>query len=121
MLYSKRDDGYFQSIEEAEDALGEGETLDDLMLVICTPNRARPLELDYFCDELAEDDDGPPELQEAIDAFNAIIDRAPPLSWSPGKCALDVAPDALAGPSWPSPTRGETSAENLQLSGGPDA
>lgn len=90
MLYSKARDEYFQTLEDAEDCVevAEGETLDDLMLVICEPNYARRLELDYFCDELAEDDEGPSELHEAIDAFNAIVEKAPPLSWSPGKNAL---------------------------------
>lgn len=88
MLYSEALDEYFQTIWDAEDALEDGQSLDDLMLVICKPNRARPLDADYFQDELPEDGDLPDELKAALDALNAAIEKLPPLSWSPSRFAL---------------------------------
>ncbi len=90
MLYSQARDEYFADLDGAEDVLEEGETLDVLQLVICEPNHGRRLEEDYFCDELAEDGEVPDCLIGAIEAFNAAINKAPPLSWSPGKWALDT-------------------------------
>lgn len=95
-LYSQATDKYYETPDDAAEDLEDGATLDDMMLVVCEPNLARRIEVDYFCDDLAEDDDGPPGLQEACDAFNAIIEKLPPLSWSPGDFALDLkeTPDA---------------------------
>lgn len=91
MVYSDTLDKYYPDPEQAEDNLEEGQTLEDLRLIICEPNYARRIEDDYFCDEAAEDGELPDELQEAIEAFNAAVIKAPPLSWSPGKYALEGA------------------------------
>ena len=88
MLYSRTKDEYYESPDEAEDFLEEGETMEDLRLVICTPNHARPLEIDCFEGALPEDGDPPAWLAEAIEAFNEAIKGKEPLSWSPGKIAL---------------------------------
>lgn len=90
MLYSDARDEYFFEIEYAEDSLGDGETLDDLRMVICVPNCVRHLDDDYFSDALPEDGELPECLRDAIAAFNAAIDNAPVLSWIPGKYALDI-------------------------------
>lgn len=90
MLFSHSRDEYFNDIDGAEAALDDGETLDDLRLVICEPNRGRRLDEDYFWDELSEDGELPDCLLLAIETFNAAIATAPPLSWSPGKFALDT-------------------------------
>ena len=93
MLYSNARDTYYNGLEDALDALEDGQTLADLRLVICTPNRGSPLTSDYFEDEWPEDgDDGslPDEVYAAMDAFNAAIAAMRPLSWSPGKHALDL-------------------------------
>ena len=63
----------------------------------------------HFCDELPDDDEGelPDSLYDAIDAFNAAVEKAGPLSWSPGKFALDLTDmtanaELCGGPSGPS-------------------
>ncbi len=90
MLYSHASDTYFNSIEEAEDALEGGVTLDDMMLVICEGNYPSKIDPDYWSDDMAEDGELPPEMEEALEAFNAVVAKCPALSWSPGKFALDL-------------------------------
>lgn len=53
------------------------------------PDHARPLELDYFEGQLPEDNYAPAELEDAIEAFNAAIERLV-LSWRPGKKRLKI-------------------------------
>lgn len=92
MVYSDSHDRYFDDPAEAQEfAEDEGITLESLRLYLCTPNWARELDDDFFCDELAEDGEVPGELGIAIDAFNAAVKvYGKPLSWSPGKIALDI-------------------------------
>lgn len=89
MIYSEVLDKYYSEPNSIEDALEDGVTLDSLRLVICEPNRVRYLDASYVEDGLAEDDELPDCLIDAIKAFNTAIDKSPPLSWSPGKFALD--------------------------------
>lgn len=90
MLYSFAHEKYLCDLEEAESLLEPGETLDDLRLVICEPNYAKKIDIDHFCDDLAEDEDSlPAALQDAVDAFNKASDGIV-LSWSPGKFAPDL-------------------------------
>lgn len=87
-------DVFFSDLDEALDYASDNDIKrEDLQLVICEPNRGRPLAEDYFVDELAEDGDVPDELVEAIAKFNEAIAKAPVLSWTPGKCALQLSPD----------------------------
>lgn len=90
MLYSQKNDRYYQDLSAAEDDLDEGETLANLQLVICEPNYGQRIDADYFCDETDEDGELPDSLYEAMDVFNSAIREAGVLSWSPGKFALDV-------------------------------
>ncbi len=92
MLYSDARDEYFNDLERALDGLEEGETLADLRLIICKPNYPRRVDEDYWSDDLPTEEDGalPGELLEAVCALNAVIDKLPPLSWYPGKFALDL-------------------------------
>lgn len=94
MLYSDARDKYYSTPEDVLDDLEEGQQLEDLRLVLCKPNRARPIEEDHFCDDLPEDGDVPPELAAALQVLNDVIVNLPALSWSPGKVAWDceVAP-----------------------------
>lgn len=90
MLYSHTHEEYLPDLEEAESLLEPGETLADLRLVICEPNYARKIDIDYFCDDLPENEDSlPAKLQAAVDAFNKAADGVV-LSWSPGKFAIDL-------------------------------
>ena len=81
MVYSQARDRYYQDPGDAEDELEEGETLADLQLVLCEPNYGRKLDPDHFCDELPDDDEGelPDILYDAIDAFNAAVEKVGPL------------------------------------------
>ncbi len=93
MLYSKARDTYYNGLEDALDALEEGQALADLLLVICTPNRGSLLTDEYFADEFPEYGDSsslPDEVWAAMEAFNAAVQAMRPLSWSPGKFALDL-------------------------------
>lgn len=66
-------------------------TLESLRLYLCEPQYARQIELDDFTGQLPEDwVDGPGWLEKAITQFNEAIAGQPPLSWVPGKYALDV-------------------------------
>lgn len=95
-IYSELLDDYFADLSDAEDRLDEGQTLADLMLVICEPNHVRPLSDDYCCDELSDDGDLPSEVEAAMDAFNKAV-AGIVLSWSPGKFALKLPADVPAG------------------------
>lgn len=84
MLYSQVMDTYYSSPDEAEDDLEDGQSLDDLQLVICEPNYAR-LDADHFERIVAEDGEGLPQIiQDAIDAFNRAVSGVV-VSWSPGR------------------------------------
>ena len=91
MLYSLAADKYYHSLEEAEDDLEEHDSLEDLRLVICEPIYLHPLEADHWHDELPDDDDRLPViLEEAIAAFNKATESCPPLSYQPGRYALEL-------------------------------
>lgn len=95
MLYSDECDRYFEDLDEVYDYLAAEDSsviLDDLRLIICKPNHARPLTEDLWGDDLPDEgcDEIPHWLEEAIGAFNKAIEGMPPLSWSPGKTALDT-------------------------------
>lgn len=89
MIYSETRDEYYESPEDAEETLEDGESLEDLRLMLCDPNYARTVDPDYFCDELPEDGDLPAEVETAMEAFNKAVEGIV-LSWSPGKYALGV-------------------------------
>lgn len=89
MLYSDALDRYFSDLDDASDECGDGKALADLRLIICEPNYARQIDEDYFCDELPEDGEAPPHIQEAIEKFNEAV-ASTILSWSPGKHRLKL-------------------------------
>lgn len=88
-LYSDARDCFYSDLDEAKEDLYEGETLADLRLILCEPVYARPLELDYFEDQLPENDYVPPALEDAIEEFNNAINRVL-VSWKPGKKRLKM-------------------------------
>lgn len=62
---------------------------DELRLMHCLPNYARPLSSEHFCDDLPEDGEVPDELEDAINVFNAALKAyGKPLSWREGKTAV---------------------------------
>jgi hypothetical protein len=82
-----RSDSYFFSEDELEDYCEENEIKrEDLMLVLCEQVRPRFLDAEFFDDCLADEEELPKELLQAIDEFNAKVAAYPhPLSWVPGK------------------------------------
>ena len=88
MLYSETEDRYFPDAESAEEfADDEGGTVNDLRLVICEPVYTKPLDPDYFSDDLPEDGDLPQTVEDAVVAFNKAVEGVV-LSWVPGKARL---------------------------------
>lgn len=99
-LYSEeRDEYYFGAPDEIDTFDYDRDTdvpLSDLRLVICEPVYARALDSDNWVDDLPGDeygDSSPPAwLESAITEFNAKLKGREPLSWMPGKFALDCTP-----------------------------
>ena len=55
-LYSESADRYFSDLDDLNYYLEEEEcSVGDLRLIICIPNYLKPLEDDFFCEDLAED------------------------------------------------------------------
>lgn len=95
LLYSEAKGVFYSSPDEAMDCLEEGETMESLRLVICVPQYPRSLDAEYFFDQLPEDFDTlPDDLEEAMDAFNAALEKMQPLSWTPGRTALALGPQS---------------------------
>jgi len=88
MLYSGTQDKYFSSWDDIEEYCEDEEIgIDKLRLIICEPQYLPRLSDDYGCDELAEDDELPDSVIQAIDDFNKVIKAVGAVSWMPGKKA----------------------------------
>lgn len=91
ILYSEAFDEYFDDLETAEEWLDEEtETLADLRLVICEPVFLRQIEEDHWAHELGGDGELPEAVKAALKALNLAIREAGPVSWEPGKFAVDL-------------------------------
>ena len=97
MLYSMTADRYFESPDDAEGWLEEGQSLSDLRLVICETQNLREVDADYWQDELPDDGDLPDGVYAALEALNAAIRANTQYTWYPSKAALALTPDADAG------------------------
>lgn len=98
-IYSDAKDRYYNTPEDALEDFDEGTPADEMRLLLCKPNKPRLLNEEFFCGEMPEDGDYdslPEELQEAIEAYNAVAMKCPPLSWYPGNVALDLGSHAAA-------------------------
>ena len=94
-LYSERADRYFSDSEDLDYYLEEEEcSAGDLRLIICIPNYLKPLEDDFFCEDLAEDGELPQDVIEALNDLNEVISKQESISWSPGKYAADLSEKA---------------------------
>lgn len=91
-VYSEAHDQWFFDEQSVWEYVEEHETtIDKLQLVTSKPQYLRELDVDYFVDELPEDDYNlPDEVQAAMDALNAVIKKAHPVSWVPDKYAAIV-------------------------------
>lgn len=92
MLYSDAFDRWYWDLDEAADALEEGQTLEDLRLLICEPMFAE-IDAEHFHDLTPEGGELPDAVLEAIEAFNkACADIV--CCWQPGEFALELDPAA---------------------------
>ena len=101
MLYSEVLDRFFDSLDDADDwaSLEDDENpmpLEEMRLVICEPDYARPIDLDYWQDQLPDNGELPAEIEDALAEFNEAISGIL-LSWRIGKCALDLSDEASTG------------------------
>lgn len=92
MLYSEVSGEFYFDLCEAEDSLEHWQTLRAIRLVICRPVYAS-LDVDYFADDLPPEGEPPPELVDAIDAFNRSV-AGVVLSWEPGQTRLKLPENA---------------------------
>jgi len=103
-VYAEATDTFYANLELAEDDLESGQSLADLRLLVCEPVMARPLDTDYWLDDIPVDEDIPPGLLALIDAANAILARLEPLGYRPTRIAAD--PDhQLQRPTHARPSR----------------
>lgn len=83
-----RDDEYFFSLDDVEVYCDNHDLqMSTLQLVVCAPTVTREVDSDYWCDDLPEDGELPPWLEDAVHTLNAVIreHRCDPLSWYQGK------------------------------------
>lgn len=99
-LYSEKYEKYLTSdpVEELyyieqDKGLTEGSlTLEDMRLLICDPTHFSQVQEDQWYELLPDgyDDQLPREMQDALDALNAVIDKQPPPSFYPSRYAMDL-------------------------------
>lgn len=91
-LYSQAHDKYLFDKDELVDFMLECDatSADELELFICEPNKLSQINSDLWADDLPEDGELPSEVEDALEAFNAVIRESEPVSWSPGKFAAIV-------------------------------
>jgi hypothetical protein len=89
-VYSESNDKYFWSWDEVDEfCYDEGIKVEDLRLVICTPQYLPLLDhSDYGEDVLAEDGELPDKVVQAIEDFNKVIKNTEPVSWYPSNKAV---------------------------------
>ncbi|AEJ01219.1 hypothetical protein Nit79A3_1387 [Nitrosomonas sp. Is79A3] len=91
-LFSQSHDKYLFDKDDLFDLMCEAQVTDpdELELFICEPNHLGEIESDYWADYLPDDGELPPEVEAALEEFNAVIRKSEPVSWSPGKFAAIV-------------------------------
>lgn len=67
-------------------------TAEELRLIHCEPTYLHKIDADDWSDDLPDDNDGelPDDVQAAVDALNAVIAKAGPVSWTPGNTAVQL-------------------------------
>lgn len=91
-LYSQIHDEYIFDTDDLANLMEEAEVTDpeELELFVCKPNYLSEIESDHWADDLPEDGELPSEVEAALEVLNAVIRKAEPVSWSPGKFAAIV-------------------------------
>lgn len=85
-LYSESCDVYFLDIDQLSDFCLDHEVgVGSLRLIICEPIQLRQIDSSYWKDELAEYQELPKEVEEAMEQLNEVIRAQPAVSWTPGK------------------------------------
>ena len=91
-LFSNTHDKFFFTLEDLYDFCDDEEIVPaELELVICEPVLARRIDPnEYYSSSLPDDGEVSDELREAFDKLNEVIQKEKPLSWVPGKYAVDT-------------------------------
>ena len=91
MLYSQVSDKFYETPDDAAEDLDDADDeLSSWRLVICKPVYVRQLESDYCADDMAEDQELPGAIIDAMEAFNEAV-AGIIVSWEPGNTALAIA------------------------------
>lgn len=90
-IYSETFDIFFNDVDELTDYCSDNDfNLSELRLKLCDPNYFKEIDIDYWSDDLAEDQDElPKKLQDTVNTLNEIIRTLPPASWTPSKFRTD--------------------------------
>jgi hypothetical protein len=91
MIYSQANGVWYESPDEAREDLGDDADISIMRLVIGKPVYVRPLESDYCANDMAEDQELPGAIIDAMNAFNKAV-AGIIVSWEPGKTALEITP-----------------------------
>lgn len=88
-IYSEFADRYFFNEDELMEYVNDDRDagIESLRLIICKPYYLRPIDENYFYDELSEDAELPEDVLEAIETLNHVILKQKSVSWEPGKYA----------------------------------
>jgi len=84
-------DTYFFDEGELLDFLADIPEDQEVHLCKCEPIHLRIIDSDYWCDDLPDEGELPPEVEEAMEALNKAISAAGPVAWEEGSIAIDVA------------------------------
>lgn len=97
MIYSETESRFYEDLNAAmEDCASLECTPEAMQFVLCDPVYPREIDDDYWEDIFPDDfagtlEDLDPELAELVDRVNAHIrKKIAPVSWTPGKYALDL-------------------------------
>ncbi len=88
-IYSEACEKYIFNEDDLNDLLCE-HLEEDLRLRSCEPIYLSQIPEDYWCDDLAEDQDLPGEILAALQLFNDVISSHEPVSWMPGKYSVTL-------------------------------
>lgn len=95
-IMSYDNDTFFKDIEEVIEYLENDEdiTLEDLRLVICTPNHLNEVNSEFWSDIIPEEHDlkdiVSEEFNKKLAELNEIIDKHGPISWGAGYKRVDL-------------------------------
>ena len=92
-IFSMARDKYYQDMSDVYDDLLDGETIESLMLVECTPNYIPRIDIDDNASDVTPDDGEiifSSDIYELAEALNTAMTNMGPVSWSPGKKKIIV-------------------------------